>query len=356
MRDYAQFKPAFWTQGTGKRLRGNPFAQALAPYLSTSPFGSMTGLFYLPFATMLHDLGWSEEELRATLKKLQDEDFAYYDEEAALVYLPSGLRTQTDDVLAPGDKRIRGIVRELRAFRRHRFCADLVRRYAETHHLAAHTARHFWDAPSDNSEAPVLCSALLDVSSSSLSPSSEGGAATGSIPSLCQPDAVPEERPSGIRPTVPAVASALAVEPPRPRVRPTDPGLEPYLAQAWADGIALARGGTPIVPERGERRDLAAVVQAAAPPGLSAEDLLTWLRDDAKVFADVEPNTPNVFRYRDWVRGGRKVRAKIAKASRPGRHDEPMADWGPEGSPLERARRDAERRQAEGGSDAVGIA
>ena len=52
MRDYAKVSPAFWTRGSGKRLRGNIHAQLLGLYVVTCPNANMLGIYYLPEPTI----------------------------------------------------------------------------------------------------------------------------------------------------------------------------------------------------------------------------------------------------------------------------------------------------------------
>lgn len=136
MRAHADVSPLFWTRGTGKRLRGNKPAQVLAFYLMTAPGASMIGIFHLTIPTMVHETGLSEAEVRAALKVLAKEDFAHFDEEEELVWLPAGARTQVGEKLSPGDKRRPQVVRALTAVGAHRFVQDFVSRYGAQYDLS----------------------------------------------------------------------------------------------------------------------------------------------------------------------------------------------------------------------------
>ena len=67
MRTYAQIVPTFWTRGSGKKLRGKPFAQVLALYFMTGSAANMLGLYYVPRLTILNDTGIPDSELDAAL-------------------------------------------------------------------------------------------------------------------------------------------------------------------------------------------------------------------------------------------------------------------------------------------------
>lgn len=129
MRDYGKVLTAFWTQGTGKRLRDDPDAQRLALYLMTCPASSMIGIFYLPLPTLCHEVGMREPAARKALARLKAEDFAHYDFDAELVWLPSGARIQLDETLKEKDHRRAGVLRELETYRRHPFARAFLALY-----------------------------------------------------------------------------------------------------------------------------------------------------------------------------------------------------------------------------------
>lgn len=135
MRDYARISPLFWSGDTGRRLRGDPEALTLAFYLMTCPSSTMSGLFYLPLPTISHETGLSLEATRRALMRLEAEEFAFYEEDAELVWVPEMARCQVGAELAPGDKRIKGLVREIERSRRSPFYSAFFARYAERYHL-----------------------------------------------------------------------------------------------------------------------------------------------------------------------------------------------------------------------------
>lgn len=134
MRDYARIWCQFWVRGTGRKLRGNHAAQALAMYLMSTGHGNMAGLYYLPLPTMLHELGMAEPTARDSLDLFADLDLAHHDAEAELAYLPTAPRYQLglEDTKLPlktGDKKIAGVVREVIKHQGHRFFDDFVARW-----------------------------------------------------------------------------------------------------------------------------------------------------------------------------------------------------------------------------------
>lgn len=132
-RDYARVSSRFWTGETGRKLRKHPDAQRLAAYLITSPGSNMIGLYYLALPIAAHETGMAIDEVDAALEVLASEDvgFAFYDPHQELIWVPSMADWQIGEQLQPGDKRIKGIYKELANFRRHPFVVDFWRRYQQ---------------------------------------------------------------------------------------------------------------------------------------------------------------------------------------------------------------------------------
>lgn len=82
-----------------------------------------------------------------------------------------------------------------------------------------------------------------------------------------------------------------------------DPTTEPFVGDAWARGVADVRGGAPVAIRGAE---LAGVADIAVAARLPWSELLEWVTADARSYAKSEAGAVNGFRYRDWVRGGRK--------------------------------------------------
>lgn len=135
MRHHAQVAPTFWTRGTGKRLRGKPFAQALANYLMTGPHATMTGLYHISVPIIAYELGWSESDVRQALGVLSEEDFAHLDEDVELMFLPSGARTQIGESMKVGDNKRVQVIRALHATGDHAFVHRFVELYDERFNL-----------------------------------------------------------------------------------------------------------------------------------------------------------------------------------------------------------------------------
>lgn len=138
MRDYTRISPAFWTGRTGRALRRNPDAQRLALYLLSCPAATMIGVFYVASPTICHEVGLEPEILDALWLVLEQLDFAYFDPETEMVWVPNMAREQLDDTLKPGDRRISGVVRQLDSIRRHRFARAFWDRYAVAFSIAGH--------------------------------------------------------------------------------------------------------------------------------------------------------------------------------------------------------------------------
>ncbi len=134
-RTHGVIKPAFWTGKTGKRLRGDPDAQALAAYLMTGPHTTMIGIFYLPMSYIQHDLGMAPSDASESMRVLGEDGFAEYDGADELVWVPNIARDQVGKVLKPNDKRRPALMRQLVAHEGHRFYAAFVAKYMDDYLL-----------------------------------------------------------------------------------------------------------------------------------------------------------------------------------------------------------------------------
>ena len=106
MRSYGAVHPTFWTGTTGKQIRrAGRDAQLLALYLLTCPSANMTGLYYLPLPTIAHEMGFSDNEVKTAFNALSSAEFAFYDSEFEVVWVPNMARYQVGATLNPGDKR-----------------------------------------------------------------------------------------------------------------------------------------------------------------------------------------------------------------------------------------------------------
>lgn len=148
MRDYSKIRPSFWTRGTGKRLRGDANAQVIAAYLMTGPQGHMTGVYYCPLPTLVHETGVPLEGVAKALARVSAEDFAHFDEECDLVWVPNMAREQIGDSLKPRDNIIRAICKHLATIGNHPFCLDFVERYRDQYSLPKDLAHAPLQGPS----------------------------------------------------------------------------------------------------------------------------------------------------------------------------------------------------------------
>jgi hypothetical protein len=109
MRDYGKVAPQFWTQGTGKSLRGHQEAQIVALYLMTSPHSVMIGVFHQPKLYISHEAGLSMEAVAKGLAKCVEVGFCLYDEESETVFVIEMAAHQIGETLKSGDHRTKGV-------------------------------------------------------------------------------------------------------------------------------------------------------------------------------------------------------------------------------------------------------
>lgn len=135
MRAYAKVSPLFWVQGSGKRLRGDPEAQALAQHLLSGPSSTMIGLYYLPIPVLAHELGWSIEAATKALQRVCDAGFATYDPSKELAWVFNAARIEFGDGLNLKDRRVKGIINQLAPFGNHPFVQAFLHLYGEAYQL-----------------------------------------------------------------------------------------------------------------------------------------------------------------------------------------------------------------------------
>ena len=129
MRDYSMVSPQFWTGDTGRALRGAPDAQRLALYLLTCPSANMIGMYYLPMPLIEHEVGMTTKGATEALRRVCELKFAVYDDDSECVWVPEMARFQIGNQLKAGDKRLRGIERQLEIHRNCRFISDFLHKY-----------------------------------------------------------------------------------------------------------------------------------------------------------------------------------------------------------------------------------
>jgi hypothetical protein len=84
---YYHVSPRFWRQSAA----WSEDARTLGMYLTTSPHRNMVALYYCPLAYMTADLGWDGERLQTALEEVVGAEFAHYDYEAQVVFVPQAL-------------------------------------------------------------------------------------------------------------------------------------------------------------------------------------------------------------------------------------------------------------------------
>ncbi len=148
MREYATVAPQFWTGTTGRAIRAaGRDVQVIALYLMTCPSATMIGLFYLPLLTLCHEIGISTSAACRALKQLEELGFASYDAASEHVFVREMARFQIAESLQPGDKRVKGIIRALKAVRVVRFVREFQTKYATAFHLHNGVASPLQDPP-----------------------------------------------------------------------------------------------------------------------------------------------------------------------------------------------------------------
>ena len=130
---------AFGWGTTGKAIRGaGRDAQVVALYLLTCPSANMIGLYYLPLELVAHDTGMPlHRGFDKILEALESVEFAFYDREQELVYVPEMARFQIEEILKPGDKRIIGVMAQLHEHGSHPFAIHFHEKYREAFNLPA---------------------------------------------------------------------------------------------------------------------------------------------------------------------------------------------------------------------------
>lgn len=135
-RDYAKVSPRFWTGHTGRQIReSGAEVQVVAAYLLSSPQANMIGLYYQPIPTLCHETGIPFEGASKALRRLSEVGFAHYDEAEEVVWVPEMARHQVADRLKPKDKQVPAVEKEAEKYRKSRYYAAFVERYAKAFSL-----------------------------------------------------------------------------------------------------------------------------------------------------------------------------------------------------------------------------
>jgi hypothetical protein len=137
MRGYSIFKPQMWCGETGRRIRAaGPVVMLVAVYSFTSPHASWLGLYYISLPTMMHEIGVDLDSLKNALATLANLEFAYYDFEMEIMWVPSMAKHQIAETLSAKDSRVVGIARDVIKFKKAKaFYAEFMGRYRAAFHL-----------------------------------------------------------------------------------------------------------------------------------------------------------------------------------------------------------------------------
>ncbi len=147
MRTFAQIVPTFWMRGSGKKLRGKPWAQLVALYLMSNSESSMIGMYYVSRRKIVEEVGMPDGEFDQAIADVREVSIAFYDSEEELVFLPEGARHQIGPVLKAGDRKRPNVIKQLEVFGNHPFVAQWIARYHEPYALSIEGLRYPSDTP-----------------------------------------------------------------------------------------------------------------------------------------------------------------------------------------------------------------
>jgi hypothetical protein len=104
--DFSKMYHTFWSGKTGKALRGDGEAQALQHYLIDNAHSNMWGLYHLPKAYITFDTGHSQKVVNRVLKRLEEVEFAYYDEQTEYVFVVEMAHIQVGELKEKDNRRV----------------------------------------------------------------------------------------------------------------------------------------------------------------------------------------------------------------------------------------------------------
>lgn len=255
MRDYGRLASSMWTRGSGKRIRGNFAAQAVACYLASAPGSNMLGLYHITLATIASEMGHSVEAVREALAACAAAELAFYDEDAELAWIPNVAGIELGDGLEVKDKRRKGIVKHLAGFGKHRFVRQFLAKYGAPFGLISGQ-----DAPDASPPPPPYST----EEAGNIPPCNGAGAGAGA-------GAVSSPGVQGGPPPA---------DEHRPRAASSTFGME---GQFWADGVASFTS-VPCAPP--STFDLAELVKATVHTALRGQALNDWYRDRGRAYAE----------------------------------------------------------------------
>lgn len=167
-----------WVQGTIKELKGDREAREMAFYLMTSPSSNLLGLYYLPLCTLRHELGYDDDEqVRVVMRRLISKHFLRYDEASETIWVINMCREQVGDDPKATDNRIRGVLKEIRKYKKNPFYGAFCEHYSRVFGVTFEAPREPLGSPSG---AP--CKGLTSPSEGQKNPGEappESGSGTG---------------------------------------------------------------------------------------------------------------------------------------------------------------------------------
>lgn len=134
MREYGKISGKFWTQGTGKAIRGNAEAQLVALYLMTCPTSEMTGVFQCPKLYIAHETGLGMEGACKGLQSLIDLEYCMYDDDTETVFVYEMAKFQIGEELKVSDNQVKAVIKAYSSMTG-AFKTAFFERYSEAFHL-----------------------------------------------------------------------------------------------------------------------------------------------------------------------------------------------------------------------------
>jgi hypothetical protein len=137
MRTFSKLATSFWTDDFGRELRiGGPQLQVLALYLTSNRHSTYTGIYVLPKMYIAADLGIDMNSVDAMLRKLDEMNYARYDESTEVLWVIDAARDQLGKSLKRADKMVKAVQRELSELpKKCVLTAQFIERYADAYHL-----------------------------------------------------------------------------------------------------------------------------------------------------------------------------------------------------------------------------
>lgn len=107
MARYYPVSPLIWTDAKVRRWDDATFRLGL--YLLTCRHRNLEGLYWLPLRYAATDLGWTLNKVRKAMRRLLEDGFVKYDDEAEVVFVANALKYQAPK----NDRQVKGAVTAL---------------------------------------------------------------------------------------------------------------------------------------------------------------------------------------------------------------------------------------------------